>query len=146
MRFSNGHASNISRLVNLEDCRLYGMKSHDCHMFLQTLISLAYHDLLSNAIRDALIEISHFFWDICSNKLQTHHIERLETNIIQIICKLEMIFSPSFFDSMEHLHIHLPYEVISTFISYYFELHLRTRINCVLRHDDGGEVPLSENL
>ena len=35
---------------------------------------------------------------------------------------------------------------ISTFISYYFEPHLRRRINRVPRHDDGGEVPLSENL
>ena len=37
-------------------------------------------------------------------------------------------------------------EEISTFISYYFEPHLRTRINRVPRHDDGGEVPSSENL
>ena len=33
LRFPDGHASNISRLVNIEDCRLYGMKSHDCHVF-----------------------------------------------------------------------------------------------------------------
>jgi hypothetical protein len=32
-------------------------------------------------------------------------------NIIQTIYKLEMIFPPSFFNSMEHLHIHLPFEV-----------------------------------
>jgi hypothetical protein len=38
------------------------------------------------------------------------HIERLETDIVEIICKLEMIFSPLFFDSMEHLPIHLLYE------------------------------------
>jgi len=37
-------------------------------------------------------------------------------------------------------------EKISTFISYYFEPHLRTRINCVPRHDDSGEVPSSGNL
>jgi len=37
-------------------------------------------------------------------------------------------------------------EEISTFISYYFEPHLRTRINRVLRHDDGNEVPSSGNL
>jgi hypothetical protein len=36
--------------------------------------------------------------------------ERLETNIVETLCKLEMIFSPSFFDSMEHLPIHLPFE------------------------------------
>ena len=33
-----------------------------------------------------------------------------------------------------------------TFISYYFEPHLRTRINRVPRNDDRGEMPLSENL
>ena len=37
-------------------------------------------------------------------------------------------------------------EEISTFISYYFESHLRTRINRVPRHDGGGEVPSSGNL
>jgi hypothetical protein len=37
-------------------------------------------------------------------------------------------------------------EEISTFISYYFEPHLRTRINRVPRYDDGGEVPSSGNL
>ena len=37
-------------------------------------------------------------------------------------------------------------EEISTFIPYYFEPHLRTRINHVLWHDDGGEVPSYENL
>ena len=37
-------------------------------------------------------------------------------------------------------------EEISTFISYYFEPHLRMRINRVPQHDDGGEVPSSGNL
>ena len=37
-------------------------------------------------------------------------------------------------------------EEISTFISYYFEPHLRTRINCVPWYDDGGEVASSGNL
>ncbi|KAL3568114.1 hypothetical protein D5086_030765 [Populus alba] len=189
LRFPDGHASNISRLVNIEDCRLYGMKSHDCHVFMQTLIPLAFRDLLPKGIWDALTEISHFFRDICSSKMNVEHIEMLQTNIIETLCKLEMIFPPSFFDSMEHLPIHLPFEAkaggpvqyrwmypferylfnlkkkvknkahveasiseayiveeISTFISYYFEPHMRTRINRVPRHDDGGEVPSSGNL
>jgi hypothetical protein len=37
-------------------------------------------------------------------------------------------------------------EEISTFISYYFEPNLRTRINHIPRHNDGGEVPSSGNL
>jgi len=108
--FLDGHASNISRLVNTEECRLYGMMSHDCHVFMQTLIPLAYRDLLLKRIWDALTEISHFFSDIYSSKLNVDHIERLETNIVKTLCKLEIIFRPSFFDSMEHLPIHLSFE------------------------------------
>jgi len=37
-------------------------------------------------------------------------------------------------------------EKISTFISYYFKPHLRTRINRVPRHYDCDEVPSSGNL
>jgi hypothetical protein len=48
LHFPDGYASNISRLVNSEDCRLYKMKSHDCHMLMQALITLAYQDLLLN--------------------------------------------------------------------------------------------------
>ena len=77
---------------------------------MQTLISLAFHDLLPKGIWDALTDISHFFKDICSSKLNVDHIERLETNIVETICKLEIIFPP-FFDSMEHLLVHLPLEV-----------------------------------
>jgi hypothetical protein len=111
LRFPDGHASNISRLVNMEECRLYGMKSHDCYVFMQTLIPLAFYDLLPKGIWDALTEINHFFRDICSSKLNVDHIERLETNIVETICKLEMIFPSSFFDSTEHLPVHLLFEV-----------------------------------
>jgi hypothetical protein len=108
--FPNGYASNISRLVNMEEYRLYGMKSYDYHVFMQTLILLAYRVLLLKGIWDALMEISHFFRDICFSKLNVDHIERLETNIVETLCKLKMIFPPLFFDSIEHLPIHLPFE------------------------------------
>jgi hypothetical protein len=37
-------------------------------------------------------------------------------------------------------------EEISTFILYYFEPHMRTRINHVSQHDDGSEVSSNGNL
>jgi len=48
--FLDGHALDMSRLVNLEDCKLYRMKSYDYHMFMQTLIPLDYQDLLPKGI------------------------------------------------------------------------------------------------
>ena len=48
--FPDGHASNISKMFDIEECRLYGIKSYDCHMFMQTLIPLAFRDLLPKGI------------------------------------------------------------------------------------------------
>ena len=57
-----------------------------------------------------MIELSIFFRDICAIELSTDHIFNLEANSVEMICKLEKIFSPSYFYSMEHLLIHLAYE------------------------------------
>jgi hypothetical protein len=78
LRFPDGHASNISRLIKMEECILYEMKSHDCHVFMQTLIPLAFRDLLPKGIWDALTEINHFVRDICSSKLNVDHIKGLK--------------------------------------------------------------------
>ena len=71
------------------------MKSHDCHMSMQTLIPITSKDLLPKKVWDILIEISHLFIDIYSSKLNTHHMEQLETNIIDTICKFKMSFFSS---------------------------------------------------
>jgi len=76
--FPNEHASNISRLVNLKDYILYRIKSHGYQVFIQTPIPLAYRDLLSKWKWDTLTKSSHFSRDICSNKLYTQYIKRLE--------------------------------------------------------------------
>jgi hypothetical protein len=36
--------------------------------------------------------------------------ETLEQQIPILVCKLEKIFPPGFFNSMQHLLVHLPYE------------------------------------
>ena len=110
LKFSDGYISNLARCFNIKDCRFYGLKSHDCHVFMQWLLPLAWRDLLPNSIWSSLTKLSIFFRDICATKLSTDHISSLEASSIEMICKLEKIFSPSFFDSMKHLLIHLSYE------------------------------------
>lgn len=58
------------------------------------------------------IELSLFFKELCSETLQLQVLEQLEKDIALILCKLEMIFPPSFFDVMVHLAIHLAHEAI----------------------------------
>ena len=54
--------------------------------------------------------VGAFLRDLCSRTLQKSRVQILKQNIVLIICNLEKIFPSSFFDVMEHLPIHLPYE------------------------------------
>ncbi|XP_056698101.1 uncharacterized protein [Spinacia oleracea] len=110
LKFPDGYALNLGYCVDLKDCKLFGMKSHDCHVFMQRLLPVVFKDLLPLNEWNVITELSQFFRDLCSTTLKVDHMERLEDNIPEILCKLERIFPPGFFNSMEHLPIHLPYE------------------------------------
>nr|CAM59133.1 putative transposase [Antirrhinum majus] len=110
LRFPDGYASNISRCVQMQHLRLAGMRSHDCHVFMQRLMPNAFHDFLPDSVWGPLVEVSNFFRALCATELRKSDMEVLQSTIVVTMCKLEKIFPPSFFDSMEHLAIHLPWE------------------------------------
>ena len=93
--------------MNIEEYKFYGLKSHDCDAFMKRLLSIAFHDLLPTPIWGVLIELNHFFKDLWSTVLHIEHMETLKKNIIEILYKLEKIFPLDFFNSMEHLLVHL---------------------------------------
>ncbi|CAL8073380.1 unnamed protein product [Prunus armeniaca] len=46
MKVPEGYSSNIKNLVSLQDSRLLGLKSHDCHTLMQQLLSVAIRSVL----------------------------------------------------------------------------------------------------
>ncbi|KAL6585933.1 hypothetical protein OROMI_002577 [Orobanche minor] len=110
LKFPDGFASNLGRCVDMQKKKLFGMKSHDCHVFMQRLIPIAFRELLPQSVWTALTELSMFFKELTATVISKTDMERLEKDIPVILCKLERIFPPSFFDSMEHLPVHLPFE------------------------------------
>ncbi|GAB4845956.1 hypothetical protein Ancab_039790 [Ancistrocladus abbreviatus] len=110
LRFLDGYASNLGRSVDVKEGKLFGMKSHDYHAFVERLFPVAFKELLLLNVWRAVIEVSQFFRNICSTTLRLDDMVRLEKTIPEILCKLEKIFPPSFFNSMEHLPVHLPYK------------------------------------
>ncbi|KAJ7957701.1 Transposon protein, putative, CACTA, En/Spm sub-class [Quillaja saponaria] len=110
LRLLDGYAGNLARCVNMDDCKLYGMKSHDCHVFMQRLIPIAFRYYLPKGVLEAFTELGNFFRDLCTTELRVEHMEMLEKNIVITLCKLEKILIPCFFDSIEHLTVHLPYK------------------------------------
>ena len=61
LKFPDGHASNMARCVDMRKHKLFGMKSHDCHVFMQRLIPIAFRELLPTNVWQALTELSLFF-------------------------------------------------------------------------------------
>ncbi|XP_015164032.1 uncharacterized protein [Solanum tuberosum] len=72
----------------------------------------AFRELLPKKVWEALTEMSLFFRDVTSTVIREEDMVRLQQEIPEILCKLERVFPPSFFDSMEHLPVHLAYEAM----------------------------------
>ncbi|GJS03510.1 hypothetical protein Tco_0320018 [Tanacetum coccineum] len=59
-----------------------------------------------------LIELCLFFKQICSQTLMVDDMLKAQSKVIDILCNLELIYPPAFFDIMIHLVIYLPLEAI----------------------------------
>jgi len=66
--------------------------------------------ILPEEVVIALIQLSRFFNAICSKELVEEEMDTLSTSIRETLCRLEMIFPPSFYDIMIHLPVHLAEE------------------------------------
>jgi len=93
-----------------EDGRILGMKSHDCHVFMQDLLLPAFRAIVDDKVPEPLVELSWYFKQWCSKTLTVALFEKMEKSIAIILCKLKHIFVPAFFDVMVHLAVHLATE------------------------------------
>jgi len=107
VRVPDGYASNISRCVRLKNHTISGLKSHDGHVLMQSLLPIALRLSLPDKVVRPFVEMFTFFRGICSTKLTQDEMDRLQSDVCITLCKLEQVFSPRFFTSMVHLVVHL---------------------------------------
>ena len=112
VKFPDGYVSNLSRCIDLHKLRLFGMKSHDCRVFMQRLLLVAFRAFLEDKVWEPIAQLSALFRDLTCYKLKPEVVMNFHKEIPIILCKLERIFPLGFFDSMEHLPIHLPMEAL----------------------------------
>ncbi|KAK9983801.1 hypothetical protein SO802_033326 [Lithocarpus litseifolius] len=112
VKYPDGYAANISRLVNAKNGRLSSLKSHDYLVLLQRILPIGLRGFAHKDISIVLFELDSFFQDLCSRTLKWSELEKLEERIVLILCKLERFFPLAFFDVMVHLAVHLPREAI----------------------------------
>ncbi|CAL9021492.1 unnamed protein product, partial [Prunus brigantina] len=108
VKFPDGYASNIACCVNVDGGKFTGLKSHDCHVFMQRLLPVGIRHLLPEDVVKPIMLLSRFFSQLTAKTLRKTDINQLRHDIVQVLCKFEMIFPPAFFTSMIHVIVHLP--------------------------------------
>ena len=111
VKVPTGYSSNIKSLVSIQDLKLVGLKSHDCHVLMQQLLPVAIRGILPKKVRMTVHRLCSFFNAICSKVIDPKMLDELEAEVATILCQLEMFFPPAFFDIMVHLVIHLVREI-----------------------------------
>jgi hypothetical protein len=86
------------------------MKSHDFHIWIERILPVMVRGYVLEHVWLALTELSYFFRQLCAKDLSRTMIADLERLTPVLLCKLEKIFPPDFFNPMQHLILHLPYE------------------------------------
>ncbi|XP_074373932.1 uncharacterized protein LOC141714303 [Apium graveolens] len=146
LKLLDGYFSNISRCCNVEECTFYEFKSHDCHIFLQKLLPLVIRELLPAPIADAITTISNFFQDLCSSVVIKTDLEIMEKSVIKTLCLLETIFPQSWFDSMEHLVVHLAEEIRLAGPAYWHWMYLIERLLGKLKQKIGNKARVEGSI
>ncbi|CAL2271416.1 unnamed protein product [Prunus armeniaca] len=111
VKFPDGYASNIAHCVNVDGSKFTGLKSHDCHVFMQHLLPVGIrHILLEDVVKPIMLSI--FFSQLTAKTWPKTDINQLRHDIVQFLCKFKMIFPPAFFTNMIHVIVHLPEETL----------------------------------
>ena len=105
-------AANLRKNITDNDSKITGLKSHDCHVWMQHLLPAGLHPFLNWHISSTIIELCNFFQQICLRTLKVEDMEKAEEHIVLVLSKLELIFPPIFFNIMIHLVMHLRKEAI----------------------------------
>jgi hypothetical protein len=90
--------------------RALGMKSHDFHIWIGRILPTMVQGYVPEHVWLVLSELSYFFRQLCTKELSRTVVVDLERLAPVLLCKLEKIFPPGFFNPMQHLILHLPYE------------------------------------
>ncbi|VVA33602.1 PREDICTED: transposon, partial [Prunus dulcis] len=108
IKFPDGYASNTTRCMNVDRSKFARLKSHDCHVFMQRLLSVGIRHLLLKDVVKPIMLLSRFFPQLTAKFFQKTDIYQSHYDIVQLLCKFDMIFPPAFFTSMIHVMVHLP--------------------------------------
>jgi hypothetical protein len=111
MMFLDHYTSNIKQTVNVNTGKLNGLKSHDYHIIIERLVPVMFRGYFDANLWKKFVELCYFYRQICAKQVSKLMMQKLEKEIVVLVCKKEKIFPSVWFIVMQHLLVHLPWEV-----------------------------------
>jgi hypothetical protein len=113
VKFPDGYAASLAKSISADGTKIVGkLKTHTCHVLLQRIIPTGLRGYVPKDVYEAVSELGNFVRQLYSRTMRKEVMEKLKWHIPLILCKLEKIFPPAFFDVMVHLVVHLPDEAV----------------------------------
>jgi hypothetical protein len=111
LKFPDHYVTNIKWAVNVRTGKLHGLKSHDYHIFIERLMSVMFCGYFKSNLWKMFAKLIYFYRQICAKEVSKVIMQRLEKEIAVLVCKMETIFPLGWFNAMQHLFLHLPWEL-----------------------------------
>jgi hypothetical protein len=125
MKFPDGYAAGLRCNVNMTTRKLIGLKCHDYHIIMERLLLVMFWAYFDDIVWTVLVELSYFYGQLCAKEIMVEMMQKLEKEILVLLCKMEKNFPPRFFNPMQHLLIHLPYEAkVGGHVQYRWMYHI----------------------
>jgi hypothetical protein len=111
LKFPDRYAANIKRTVNVGIGKLNGLKSHDYHIIMERLLPVMLHGCLDTDLWEMFAELNYFYRQLCAKQVSKMMMQKFKKEIPILVCKMEKIFLLGWFNAMQYLLVHLPWEV-----------------------------------
>ncbi|XP_074356782.1 uncharacterized protein LOC141696554 [Apium graveolens] len=77
VKVPKGYSSNIKNLVDLNELKLKGLKSHDCHVIMENLLPIALRPILPEKVRVTITKLCWFFKSMSSKVIDPRRLSYL---------------------------------------------------------------------
>jgi hypothetical protein len=125
-------SANAKKLVSMKDLSFHYCKAHDCHMMLTVYLPIVIRVIKPKFLKMAITRMCYFFSKISQKKFHREELRDLHDFVVETQYQLEMCLPPAFFDTMEHLMIHMVHQIEALGPCYLHEMWSYERFMSVL--------------
>jgi hypothetical protein len=77
---------------------------------MERLLPIMLRGYLDADLWEMFAELSYFYRQLCAKQVSKMMMHKFEKEIPILVCKMEKVFPPGWFNAMQHLLVHLPWE------------------------------------